>query len=317
LINQFTKPRDILLHKQAELFKEADEIIRNADTPPEIFLDLTPQQEVLLIALTNLLHTHSKNTFAPKTPEGDSRKDYFTGNMAPERLPYAVTNGQIKDATFPKLSLTYYEIAKAIGGGGKHTPSGREMENARNCLRSLDGKEVLHYYTRMHKRRDGITEKVEVKTMQKLVVIFSETEITKTNRGVTQSAARVTIALSPIFRDQIENYYLNRPANFLARLYATNNGRRLPAAVLRLAHYLEAQIMHVAKNDAKHKISGAKLRDKLGIDAKYKKGRAVREMDRAATVVAGTGMVSKWEKTVSAGGEVWYLFDLNPNYGKR
>jgi hypothetical protein len=294
-VNQFNQDAEV--KRQHELFREAGQAVDTKD-PIHIFSELSVPERLLVSALSYLLQSTSSNI---KTPGGI---DYYMGNLPGERLPYNIGNkGEIQTATWPKITATWYEMAKAMGGG--ELSGGQSIRNVKKHLEKLAGKKhIVHQYKRT---KDGSS--IEVRTTSPLILIFERTSIRKEKGKVAES---VTIGLSPIFRDQIGTYYLNRPGDYLQRLYQAHGGRKVPMATVSLIDYLSARLMH---KESKHKIGVVKLREKLGLSATYKPGRILAEIERAITAGKAVGLIDACHQEQGVAGEILFCFDLNLKWG--
>lgn len=304
---KYTKAKtDPALRRQYELFLDAHQA--EPDKVLNFPAELTAAERLMATAFSILLQHNSANTT-------DSGADgYYQGNTGEKLVPYA--GGATAPA--PTLYVSWYEIAKIFYG--KTKVSGTHIRQARAVVRQLaEKKHVSHIYS----RRNSKGEKHEIEVVRPLLLIREERKVTKHRAdGTKDSAGFVEVELSPIFRDQIGTYWVDVPADYLARVWTANNsrqGQRIAESTVCLLHYLAAQLMY-GGDDAtpgglkKVQIGVTKLRAKLQLDGSTYRCNPARVLEKIALAVdiaQGVGLVAKYTTEPGRAGELIYNFYLD------
>jgi hypothetical protein len=307
LANQFLKAKtDPAVRRQYELFIEAHQ------AEPEKVLnfpaELTAEERLMITAFSILLQHNSANTT-------DSGTDgYYQGNTGEKLVPYA--GGA--PAPAPILYVSWYEIAKTFYG--KTKVSGSHIRQARAMVLKLaEKKHVAHIYS----RRNSKGEKHEIEVARPLLLIREERKVTRHRAdGTKESAGFVEVELSPIFQDQIGTYWVDVPADYLARVWAANNsrqGQRIAQSTVCLLDYLATQLMY-SNDDAtpgglkKVQIGVTKLREKMQMDGSTYRRNPSRVLEKIAVAVdiaQEVGLVAKYTTEPGRAGELIYNFVLD------
>jgi hypothetical protein len=136
----------------------------------------------------------------------------------------------------PQFATTMYEVAKEFTG--KSNPSGDDIARAREMLIRLaqdpDKKCLMRWTRRVYEdraRRETYNE-MKVENYASLIDLYDVTgSRVKDGRTVEEQQALV-IRLHPIFRDQIDRFYVKLPT--MAELYDAQGSTNVPRATLRL-----------------------------------------------------------------------------------
>jgi hypothetical protein len=193
----------------------------------------------LIDALCLLLHTSSNNT-------NEERDDYYTGNKEPELVKYPELRSKQKA---PRLSFTLYEIAKAYHG--KDIIGGFDLENTRKTLEELSAKSFLIRYERKtyptaeeaKNKRNKKGQQLEyikeiIETYEPLVrVITSSLEEYYEGEADPERTTEILVQLSPIFRDQINSYFIRIPQDLARRTHIAHGNKPPSKEALRLRDY--------------------------------------------------------------------------------
>lgn len=310
LANQFLKAKtDPAVRRQYELFIEAHQA--EPDKVLNFPAELTAAERLMVTAFSILLQHNSANTT-------DSGADgYYQGNTGEKLVPYALGF----QAPAPTLYVSWYEIAKIFYG--KTKVSGTHIRQARAVVRQLaEKKHVAHIYS----RRNSIGDKQEfheIEVTRPLLLIREERKVTKHRAdGTKESAGFVEVELSPIFQDQIGTYWVDVPADYLARVWAANNsrqGQRIAESTVCLLHYLAAQLMY-GNDDAtpgglkKVQIGVTKLREKMQLGGSTYRSNPARVLEKIALAVdiaQEVGLIAKYTTEPGRAGELIYNFVLD------
>jgi hypothetical protein len=281
-------------------------------------IKLTPSEQKVIDCLSKILHEKSQN----KDPE---KKDYYTGNLGAELIPYGaskakqITNkGNLKETAHdnereaPKLAFTLYELTKEYKGGAY--VAGKDIENVRSILRELESKKfLLSYIEKLYKQDGGRIER-KIEDFQSLIKILkiSETEYSRANMEISKKEETV-ILLNPIFRHQIDSKYILYPTEINRRTIIAYGSHNLSETALRLRDYL---IREFSRNRFEPEIGLERLYYLLN-EKWMKEGRKkkVKEFtEKAMDTVKALGLLLSYKISTGATGEPKVKFKLNPHW---
>jgi len=267
----------------------------------------------LIDALCLLLHTSSNNT-------NEERGDYYTGNQEPELVKYPDLIGKQKA---PRLSFTLYEIAKAYHG--KDAIGGFDLENTRKTLEDLSAKSFLISYERKtyptaedaKNKRNKKGQQLQyikeiVETYEPLVrVIRSSLEEYYEGEATPERTTEILVQLSPIFRDQINSYFIRIPQDLARRTHIAHGNKPPSKEALRLRDYCLA---HIAKKKYTFELNLETLCELCANDTKpgqRQRWYRIRErVDEALKTCTRLGLITNVANGTNATGGAKFIFTL-------
>ena len=267
----------------------------------------------LIDALCLLLHTSSNNT-------NEERGDYYTGNQEPELVKYPVLIGKQKA---PRLSFTLYEIAKAYHG--KDAIGGFDLDNTRKTLEDLSAKSFLIRYERKtyptaedaKNKRNKKGQQLQyikeiVETYEPLVrVIRSSLEEYYEGEATPERTTEILVQLSPIFRDQINSYFIRIPQDLARRTHIAHGNKPPSKEALRLRDYCLA---HIAKKKYTFELNLETLCELCANDTKpgqRQRWYRIRErVDEALRTCTRLGLITDVANGTNATGGAKFIFTL-------
>jgi hypothetical protein len=227
------------------MFKDKPDITKEIETQgiKTVGLDLSKAENVALFALQKLLY-----------------QSRFKGNNPPNELisfsPWAKGHEPIPEV--PRLSFSPAEYFEAYGvtkfktGRGFMEYSKAESQAALRALASLATRSLIIKYERKFKRVKNKRLTQSIETVANLIKIYAGKEqiehiigdkVKKTDSKLTF----ITIDFLPLFFDQIENYFILKPANLHETIRA-----KFPKAgqfLINLIDYLYLQANHKIRTD--------------------------------------------------------------------
>jgi len=159
----------------------------------------------------------------------------YQGNEPGRELDHSIRANPFKfTGTTPTLKFTpaqyleAYGVSKTETGRGKREFSVAERTEALQALRDLADKRYLLYYERRY-WVDGEERFDVIKTIRPLIIITQGYEALtrlerdtvkggQTSNGTDQKLKAIVIEPAPIFVDQLDRYYLLKPANYRQEL---------------------------------------------------------------------------------------------------
>ena len=265
-------------------------------------IKLTPSETKVIDSLCKLLHQNSQTT------EPDKR-DYYTGNEAPELVEY---KGETTPA--PKLAFTLYELTKEYVGIDKKV-AGKEIENVANVLLRLSNKQFLLRYKEETYKKGGGTIVKELEIFQKIINLptFRMREYSK--EGIELSKTEETLViLHPIFRRQIDSKFILYPNDITKRTIIAYGSPNVSDITIRLRDYLMREL------SSKH------YEPEIGLERLYyqlaekwmkesRKTKVKQYTEKALETMINLGLLESYKfKTAKTSGEPKVVFTLNKDF---
>ena len=263
-------------------------------------IKLSPGEQKVIDSLCKLLHEKSQTK--------DAKEDsYYSGNSGSELTMYG---GEKTPA--PKLSFTLYELTKEYKGG--EIIGGKDIENVKTILQALDERKFLLSYIETTKIKNGGRIERKIEDFSKIIHILkiSQTEFSKEDIELSKQEETI-IALSPIFRRQIDSKFILYPNDITKRTIIAYGSHNLSDIALRLRDYLIREF------------SSKRYTPEIGLDKLYyllaekwmKEGRKkkVREYTKKALeTVKALGLLNSYKVETGANGEPKIIFSLNKEW---
>jgi len=268
--------------------------------------ELTPVKWKMIDALMDLLNSTSQN-------KDKKAADYFMGNAGEGEVANLRSSPQgppVKVKT-PVIRVTKYELARAYKGGG--TPSGTDIKKAWDILNALDKDLYMVQY--------NFTDNGEPYEYRKRGKLIDLTEFSKKSKRDPKET--LYIALHPVFRLHIEQYFIRYPYDLLRRTMEAHSramNKKKPSAdipmhVFFLREYLFQQMGW--KGRANNKITYSKLVQMVAGKHLHqkKKTRAIEHTTTAIRTMENLGIIHghRIEKSKVTGEDV-VVFDLNKSW---
>lgn len=264
-------------------------------------IKLSPSETKLIDCFCKLLHERSQTT-------NSAQEDYYTGNAGGE----LVTFGNER-APAPKLAFTLYEITKEYKGG--ETIGGKDVETVKQILTDLDKKQfLLSYKETIHQKGGGRIER-KIEDFRKLVHIVKMSETKYSGDNVELSKKEETVvALSPIFRRQIDSKFILYPNDIIRRTVIAYGSHNVSEIAIKLRDYLMRE--HANK----------RYEPQIFLDRLYwqlaekwmkesRKAKVREYTDKALETVKNLGILLSYEQKPGATGEAKIVFKLDKDWG--
>lgn len=174
-------------------------------------IKLSKGEYKLLGCLSNILYTKSQ-TINKKS------KDYFTGNSGHEIITYKTKKEDIYVIS-PSISFTLYEITKEYYGGSQI--GGENVKIVADLLYELadnPNKKALIRYTRVVNISKDKTREYFIERYDSLIEISTAGYKEFLKDKQIDEKKELVVHLHPIFRDQIEEKYVEFPLDFTKRM---------------------------------------------------------------------------------------------------
>jgi hypothetical protein len=305
---QFEIPFDSVNNAiQQQLYQE------NIVTPKiETGLILTAGEHKLTTALSRLLHENSN------TQKGGD--NYYLGNSSKEDIKTIIVNNDTKQKEpTPVLITTLFEVTKAYSGNLK--PSGKEIQIVENMLTELSNKKHLIRGTRKIKEYKRQGEKITKQTFEyrEPLLTYTPVELYKevSYRGTTTESykRKIRITLNPIFRNDIENNWIEEPTEINSMLSEAYGSTKISEAALKFYQYLLRLHKH---KTAKHDITVTQLYKVLCPSHYPKRLKYVEDsVNKAIDTGINLGLLKSFETTTSkTTGEKMFVFYVNLDWLK-
>lgn len=264
-------------------------------------IKLSPSEQKVIDSLCKLLHENSQT-------EDPTAKDYYTGNMDYSLVSY----GKERETPAPQLAFTLYELTKEYKGGDQ--VAGKDIENVKQILQSLDSRRFLLSYVETTKTKQGGRVERKIEDFRKLIHIvkISQTEFSKEDIELNKQEETV-ILLNPIFRRQIDSKFILYPNDINRRTIIAYGSHNLSEITLRLRDYLIREI------------SSKRYSSEIGLDRLYwmlsekwmkeSRKKKVKEFtDKALETVTALGILESYKVKTSSTGEPKIIFTLNKDW---
>jgi hypothetical protein len=190
---------------------------------------LTGPEHRLLLALSQLLHERSSETFDPNS------KDLYTGDGTH-------VNG------WPYIWVSPYDLALTCKGetGQRGVIGGNDTKAITETVEKLSKREFLLSFQQetetTRKGRATVTTDT-ISTQGRIIQILNKTKRTrdKETGELLDDSTQIAIGLNPIFRHGIAKYFVEWPSDTIARLEETKEGQRIPESVWVLLDYIQTR----------------------------------------------------------------------------
>lgn len=271
-----------------------------------IGIDLTPSEYKIVNCLCKILH-HSSSK------DAKDQKSYYTGNQPGKMEIYGRNkDGGIIKTISPQLSFTLYDLTKEFIGADR-SPSGKEIENVFNALEGLSEK-VFYLQLKEVNWIDKNTKEVEeISTKAPLITLYPYQKTKLRDNIEVSKKKEILIGLNPIFRRQIENFFILYPDNIIQRTIEANGSKNIPQATTKLRDYLlkELSYKHYETEIGLEKLYYL-LHEKWMKEGRKKKVREYTE--RAISTVTKMGLLESHQVTSGSTGDPKVIFTLNRDF---
>ncbi len=263
-------------------------------------LKLSGTETKLVDSLAKLLHDKSQNL-------DSKQKNYYTGNGEQKLVRF-------KDETIilPQVACSLYELTQEYKG--ESTPSGKDVENVKNILDTLNDKNFYFKYSENHYlKKKGDYIKKEVEGVKKLIEVVQYTNTYV--KGDIESFKRtlLKITLHPIFQRQIDTNFILYPSDINKRTAIAYGGEKISAAAFKLRDSFLVDIKYktFTREITKDRLSYL-LAEKYMNESRKK--RVNEEILKAIETCKNLGILLSWELVTGKTGEPKYIFKLNKNW---
>jgi hypothetical protein len=303
---------------QGKIFDELEESTQESlkaekvDTKTlAIGLDVTASERKLIDTLCLLLHEKSQ------TAKAEEAGYYYGNSLTPHTTNYMAKQAEPS----PTLMLSIYEITKHYKA--QEHIGGKDQENVLEILRGLADRKFLIKYERkifgkQSSRKPGQPAyKVEKIELHSSIIWLPEVteELYTEDHELISSRKEVRVVLSPLFRDQIDSYFIAVPKNITERTVLAYGSHNVSEAALRLRDYLMDE--HSQRKTEPTKISQEKLLYRIAEKAMKanRKKRALEMLDKAIDTVTKLGLLKDHQLEPSPkSGDLIYYFHLNKDF---
>jgi len=272
----------------------------------KIGIDLTPTEHKIVNCLCKILHHSSSRNEKDQT-------SYYTGNQPGKVEVYGRgKNGSVIRSIYPQLSFTLYDLTKEFIGADR-SPSGKEIENVFNALEGLSEK-VFHLQLKEEKWIDKNTKEVEeISTKAPLITLYPYQKTKLRDNIEVSKKKEIIIGLNPIFRRQIDSFFIPYPDNIIQRTIEANGSKNIPQATIRLRDYLlrELSFKHYESEIGLEKLYYL-LHEKWMKEGRRKKVKEYTE--RAIRTVTKMGLLESHQITSGSTGDPKVIFTLNRDF---
>jgi hypothetical protein len=264
--------------------------------------DLTGPEHRLLLALSQLLHELSQETFNPKS------EDYYTGDGL-----HPVGGGQ-----WPYIWVSPYDLALTCKGESRQRGAvgGNDVKAITETVEKLSKREFLLSFpivteTTRNGRPTITTE--EISTQAPIIQILRKTkkERDKETGQLVQDSTQIAIGLNPIYRHGITRYFVEWPSDTIARLEETKEGQRIPESLWVLLDYIQTRRSNTKTKEAEvtDTITAKTLFEKLQPkDMEQKKPKqAKQKTEKALEHCKRAGFLRDYQTGKTKSGEPTYI----------
>jgi hypothetical protein len=265
-------------------------------------IKLSPSETKLIDCFCKLLHERSQTT-------NSAQEDYYTGNAGGGEL---LTFGNERTPA-PRLAFTLYEITKEYKGG--EAIGGKDVETVKQILTDLDKKHfLLSYKETIHQKGGGRIER-KIEEFRKLVHIVKMSETKYSGDNVELSKKEETVvALSPIFRRQIDSKFILYPNDIIRRTVIAYGSHNVSEIAIKLRDYLMRE--HANK----------RYEPQINLDRLYwmlaerwmkesRKTKVKEYTSKALETAKSLGILLSYEQKPGATGEAKIVFKLDKDWG--
>lgn len=269
---------------------------------------LSPGEEKAIDAISTLLAQKSKDISNPLS------EDFYIGNAGIGSVVLgvdAISREEVK-AKAPRLEFTPYEWAIALGGGS--ISGGKDIDDALKVLRGLAQKVSLRTYKVVIPEGDGSRREIEAETYAPLMKFIKFKEAKYTNGDIeTSKRETIIIELDPLFRLQIDNYFVEHKADLIERTCQAYGSAKVSGATYRLRDYL-------LREKSEKRFNPDIYLDRLNwmLCEGYMKSRNAHkvkhEVDKAIQAMKNLELLLDYEVVPGATGELKAVFHINKKW---
>lgn len=258
----------------------------------------------LIDCICELLHEKSEN-------KKSTNDNYYSGNEPSRTI---IFGGEETKA--PALLLTLYEIAKKYNKS--ENPSGKHINIVKSLIADISYKPellALIKYERKEKTSRGtiIKRKIEEYAPLWRILDTSYEEYNEEETKILKRGSEVVLLLNPIFRDQINNIWVEYPKNLVKRSLDAYGSSNPPETFYRLREYLaEQRSLKIYEPQI--------LKDKLfyRVGENYMKrrqyGTIEKYLAKSLEAVLKMGLLKSWKIEKSKSGEDKYVFEIEKDW---
>jgi hypothetical protein len=265
-------------------------------------IKLTPSETKIIDSLCKLLQESSQTIKSTEI-------DYYTGNVAPDIVPY---KGEMTPA--PKLALTLYELTKNYTGEDKKV-GGKEIENVANILVGLSKKQFLLRYKEETTKKGGGKIVKELEMFEKIITLptFRMREYSKEGVEVSKTEEMLVI-LHPIFRRQIDRKFILYPNDITKRTTIAYGSPNISEVTIKLRDYLFREL------------SSSHYNPQIGLNRLYyqlaekwmkesRKSKVKEYTEKALETMINLGVLESYDiQTAKSNNEPKVVFKLNKDF---
>lgn len=265
-------------------------------------IKLTSSENKVIDSLCKLLHLKSQTS-------DEKSADFYTGNKEALSMPYGVDR---RHEPAPHLAFTLYELTKEFKG--VEAPSGKDISNVGSILVELEKKRFLISYIEKIYKEGGKRTERKIEEFQTLIKLmnYSETDY-NSNNDVIDEKREIIVALSPIFRHQIDSKFI---------LYPHDINRR---TILAYGSHNIANASHLLRDYLMRELSYGHTKAEINIENLYwmlcdkwmkeKRRKKVTEyVNKAIQTSTELGLLAKHEIVTGSAGQLKAVFHLNKEW---
>ena len=280
-------------------------------------IKLSKGEYKLLLCLQTLLHEKSQT-------EDPKKEDYYTGNQGSDIINYTTPQGNLSLRS-PKVSFTFYEIAKDYYGGGDI--GGENIKIVAKLLYDIaedPEKKALIRYHKVVEMGKGKEREYFIERYDSLITIATAGYKDILNGSQIDERKEIVINLHPIFIDQIATKYIELPLDITKRMIEANGSHNISEITQKLIYELSRAYSNrrrLPKDENKnhlYKIGEMNLYYKIaeGYLPPYKRRIPLikKYLAQAIETAKTIGLLQSYETKPGATGELNYIFALSKNW---
>lgn len=280
-------------------------------------IKLSKGEYKLLLCLQKLLHEKSQT-------EDPKKDDYYSGNQGSDIINYTTPQGDVRLRS-PKVSFTFYEIAKDYYGGGEI--GGENIKVVAKLLSDIADDPEKKALIRYHKVVDmgkGKEREYFIERYDSLISIATAGYKDILHGKQIDEKREIVINLHPIFIDQIATKYIELPLDITKRMIEANGSNNISEITQKLIYELARAYSNrrrLSKDEDKnplYTIGQMTLYYKIAESylPPYKKRLPLIEkyLAQAIETAKTIGLLQSYKTEPGATGELNYIFTLSKNW---
>ena len=283
----------------------ADGVVEDKLITPGI--TLTDTEHKIVDCITVFQGTKSNNIY-----NIEDKDTFYSGNV--DAVP-ALYGGNNQTAIAPVLRFKPSELYEAYTGTKNY--SGRDIQHIKTVFENLSRKHFLIQYSRTSRGKSAdITQTIEEYMPLFRILKYTEEIKHKTKDGAddyTERKEEILIKLNPIWKHQIENWYVDMPVNITALTKKAVGRADYPECI----NLLRDALLQDFKKNIKREYNYETLIYLLKLDNYLKQSRKklIKErIDQSIKAVIDMGLITNVEEVAGAKGQKKVVFYFNKDF---